>query len=136
MTTIQEAFAFLNRLAPLGTAEEWDNVGLLVGDGCEPVQRLMVTLDITASAVHQAVRQGISLIVSHHPVIFEPLYCLSSDSIPYRLACHGIAAICLHSNLDRATGGVNDELAAVLGLRDVCPAPAGLARIGRLWADR
>ena len=71
----------------------------------------MVTLDITAQSVRQAREKGAQLIVSHHPVIFHPLKRLLSNSVPYLLAKKGIGAICAHTNLDMAPGGVNDCLA-------------------------
>lgn len=75
---------------------------------------------------------GAQLIVSHHPVIFSPLRRLESSSIPYALAQADIAAVCAHTNLDRAAGGVNDTLASLLGLRIVQPMADGLCRMGVL----
>ena len=131
---IFEIFELLQEKAPFETAEPYDNVGLLVGAGDGEVTTVLVTLDITQAAVDEAVRLGAELIVSHHPVIFDPLRMLSADSVPYRLAQHGITAICAHTNLDRAAGGINDCLAACLGLTELTLGPDAMCRIGRLPA--
>ena len=131
---VGDIFDFLNEKAPFSTAEEWDNPGLLIGDRNLPVQRMLVTLDITPAAVERAAVTGAQLIVSHHPVIFHPLRSLPAGSVPWLLARHNIAAICAHTNLDMAVGGVNDTLAAVLDLSDVQTTADGLCRIGCLPA--
>lgn len=130
--TVGEIYAFLQGHAPFETAEEYDNVGLLVGSPDMPVCRILVTLDITPAAVRAAEEAGAGLIISHHPVIFSPLRRLDAECVPYLLARAGIAAICAHTNLDRAAGGVNDLLADLLGLADVQTAADGLCRTGRL----
>lgn len=130
--TIQDVYNYLDSRAPFATCEEWDNVGLLVGDPRQTVSGILVTLDVTDGAIDAAVAAGANLIVSHHPVIFSALKTLGGDSIPYRLAAAGIAVISAHTNLDRADGGVNDTLAALLGLEDIHPSADGLCRIGTL----
>lgn len=130
--TVEDIYHFLNEKAPFSTAEEWDNTGLLVGDPQREVARVLTVLDITPDAVETAQRLGAQLIVSHHPVIFSPLRRLESSSIPYALAQADIAAVCAHTNLDRAAGGVNDTLASLLGLRSVQPMADGLCRMGVL----
>ena len=69
----------------------------------------------------RAVRRGCSAVVSHHPVIFLPLKALVPGTAPYLLARHGIAAVCAHTNLDKAPGGVGDALATALGLSGIEP---------------
>ncbi len=130
--TVQHIFDYLNNRAPFATAEEWDNPGLLVGDPAQPVTHILVALDATPGALEAAKAMGADLMVTHHPVIFAPLKSLGADTIPYRLAAEGIALVAAHTNLDKAEGGVNDTLAARLGLSDVTVAPDGYTRIGRL----
>ena len=106
----------LNSLAPFANQESWDNSGLLVGDPGAEVKTALVVLDITAEAVREAREIGAELIISHHPVIFHPLKKVESGSVVWELAQAGISAICAHTNLDMAPGGVNDCLAAALEL--------------------
>lgn len=130
--TIQEIFHYLNDRAPMDTAEGWDNPGMLVGNPHREVNCVLVALDATAGAVDTAEAVGAQLIVTHHPVIFAPLKRLTADSIPYRLAAAGIDLIAAHTNLDKAAGGVNDTLAARLGLADVAVTADEYTRIGTL----
>jgi dinuclear metal center YbgI/SA1388 family protein len=113
-------------------------VGQLVGDAGAPLTSALFCLDITPAIVEEAASCKAQLIVSHHPVIFDPLRRLSAGSVPYLLARAGIAAICAHTNLDLADGGVNDCLCASLGLHAVTglePAEGGmLGRVGVLPA--
>ena len=129
---VKEILDFLGEKAPFDTCEEWDNVGLLVGSGYQPATRVLVALDVTDGALEAAKAIGADLIVTHHPVIFRPISRLSADSMPYRLAAAGISVISAHTNLDKAVDGVNDTLAARLGLTDIEIAADGMTRIGTL----
>ena len=129
MASVQEIYAMLARLAPVELAESWDNVGLLVDCGRE-VHGILVTLDITKDVVQEAARQNCQLIVSHHPVIFGGLKHLSEDDVSYALIRAGISAICMHTNLDAAEGGVNDVLADLFGMTDRESFADGCGRIG------
>ena len=77
---------------------------------------MLTALDITADVVREAAAQSCELIVSHHPVIFDPLKRIAADDVPALLLQNGISAICMHTNLDAAPGGVNDTLADTLGM--------------------
>ena len=129
---VQDIYDFLGAKAPYDTCEEWDNVGLMVGGYDLPVSRVLVALDATDGALQAAKAIGADLIITHHPVIFHGMKQLTADSMPYRLAAAGISAISAHTNLDKAVGGVNDVLAARLGLTDVETAADGISRIGTL----
>lgn len=125
---------YLEALAPAATCEEWDNVGLLLGSAEGEDACVLVTLDVTSAAVQAAVDAGAHLIVSHHPVIFRPLKALSADSAVWRAVQADVSVACLHTNWDKAAGGINDALAAALGLADVTVTSDGLCRVGRLSA--
>ena len=129
---IREMTEYMETLAPASLAEEWDNVGLLVGDPEKELTRVVVTLDITEEAIAFAKEQGAELILSHHPLIFSPVKCLTAPSPLYRLASSGIAAFAAHTNLDAAAGGVNDALANAIGLQNVSEAFGGIGRVGEL----
>ena len=133
--TVPDIRDLLQQKAPFELAEEWDNAGLLIGDPSAVVSTVVVALDVTDAVIDRAVSEHAELIVTHHPVIFEPLKTVPSNSLVYRLANAGLSVICAHTNADKTTGGVNDCLAAKLGLSDVMVAPDGMSRIGRLPAD-
>lgn len=128
MYELQQICRFMEQWAPPALAEEWDNPGLLVDAG-SLVRRVLVTLDITSAVVEEAHRLGCQLVVSHHPVIFKPVRRLQSADAAFLLARYGISALCAHTNLDAAEGGVNDVLAGLLELEDVQPLE-GLGRVG------
>lgn len=130
--TVKEIQNWLDQVAPPSLAEDWDNVGLLVGDPGAAVTRVLVALDPSPYAAAQAAAMGAELLLTHHPVIFSGLKRLPADEPAYLLAQAGIAALAAHTNLDAAQGGVNDALAGALGLSEVQTAPDGISRIGRL----
>lgn len=144
MATVNEVYDFLDKLAPFDLQMDFDNAGFLVGRGESRVKRLLVALDITLPVVQEAAEKGCQLIVSHHPVIFHPVKALTDQSATGRvllaLAEGHMAAICAHTNLDAAEGGVNDQLAKRLGLTDIAlleqdgtdrwGRPYGIGRVG------
>ena len=113
--TVQEILQELKAFAPPELACSWDNVGLLVDAG-RPVDKILTALDITAGVVQEAAEAGCQLIVSHHPVIFDPIKRITAQDVPALLLQKGISGICMHTNLDAAEGGVNDLLADTLGI--------------------
>ncbi|MCQ2405380.1 MAG: Nif3-like dinuclear metal center hexameric protein [Clostridia bacterium] len=131
MKTVDEILTVLDEMAPLSTAEEWDNAGFQVGDLEANVKKALVCLDVTEAALEEAQKIGAELIISHHPLLFTPLSDLPADHLIYKLAVAGISNIAMHTNLDKAQGGVNDCLAAALGLTDLREA-YGLGRVGTL----
>lgn len=148
MTTVQDIFKGLDRRAPFAIQESWDNSGFLVGDPQAPVERVLVALDITDRVIQEAEALGAQLIVSHHPLIFQPVKRMTlepGDLVGrklWHLARQGCAAICCHTNLDGAEGGVNSVLAQTLGLTQIgqlaqegedCQGrPYGIGRVGTL----
>lgn len=143
MPKVSDVFAFLNQLAPMEYAMSYDNVGLLVGNGDAPVSRILVALDITDAVIGEAAKRGAELIVSHHPVIFEPMKrVVAGDTTANHviaLVQNRVAAICMHTNLDAAQGGVNDALAAALHVQretwlDPIADDAGIGWVGALSA--
>ncbi len=137
MTTVREIENFLYSWAPRELAESWDNVGLLVGDPEAAVERVLVALDITPQVAEEALERGCQLIVAHHPVMncaWHPVQTVRADDRQGRtltaLLRGGVAAICMHTNLDAAEGGVNDILAEKLGLTQ--PEMLTEEKIGRI----
>lgn len=123
MAIVNDIYAFLNEIAPVRYQMDFDNAGFLVGDGGTAVKKTLLALDITDDVIAEAVELRAQLIVSHHPLIFTPLRHATTDDLAGRkvlvLARYGISAICMHTNLDAADGGVNDCLAKKLGLNDI-----------------
>ena len=137
MTTVREIESFLYGWAPRELAESWDNVGLLVGDPEAAVERVLVALDITPQVAEEALECGCHLIVAHHPVMncaWHPVQTVRADNRQGKtltaLLRGGVAAICMHTNLDAAEGGVNDILAERLGLTQ--PEMLTEEKIGRI----
>ncbi len=129
---LRELMDYMQTVAPAELAEDWDNVGLLLGDADKEINTVVVALDADASAIAFAKAQGAQVIVSHHPLIFSPVRAIKAPSALYALATSGIACFAAHTNLDAAKGGVNDALAATLGLRNVREAFGGIGRVGEL----
>lgn len=125
MPTVREVTRFLDLFAPRDLAAEWDNVGLLLGESDTVVERIMTCLTVTPDVVAEAVSEQVNLIVSHHPVMFRGVKMLSSESDDGRLLlpllANRIAVYSPHTAFDNCTGGINDQLAMLLGLKDVTP---------------
>jgi len=146
MATVAEVYRYLDTLSPFSLQESYDNAGFLVGHGGREVHKLLVSLDITAAVVEEAARWGAELIVSHHPIIFQPARTVTDAEPVGRVLLglieQGIAAICVHTNLDVVADGVNDALARKLCLEQVgqlCQngedaqgRPYGVGRVGVL----
>ena len=138
MAAVKEIYQLIDNFAPFETQMDFDNAGFLVGRGDSAVERVLVALDITKVVVEEAVRRGCQLIVSHHPVIFGGVKSVTDETVTGRvllaLAENGLSAICAHTNLDAAEGGVNDCLAQRLGLTDtVLLEQDGTDRRGRAY---
>ncbi len=130
MTTVADILTFVESLAPTYMKESWDNVGLLCGSKSAPVTKVLVALDPFEGVCREAAVWGAQVIVTHHPLIFQPPKAITDETsigrCIMRLCESGISAINAHTNLDYAPGGVNDVLAQTLGLANVTVlAPAG-----------
>ena len=136
MNTISDVYDALCRLAPLDLQMDFDNSGFLVGHLNRELHRVLLALDITDEVIDEAEARGAELIVSHHPLIFHKLSAVTDaapDSRVLHLVEKGIGAVCMHTNLDIAEGGVNDVLIHLLGAscEDALDAD-GCGRIGVL----
>ena len=135
--TGKDIYQFMDRFAPFDTQEDWDNAGFLVGRLEREVKKVMVAMDITEQVAQEAGAWGAELIISHHPVILhESLNKVTDETVTGRILLalteRGISAICAHTNLDAAEGGVNTLLAQALGLSGLeLLQKAGTDRFGR-----
>lgn len=136
--TVHDVINSLWHLAPEHLREDWDNVGLMVGRGDADVSLVLVALDATETVAEEAERLGCELVVTHHPLIFHGVKSVTDEAADGRRILafleRGIAVISMHTNLDCAPGGVNDVLAAALGLHNISilddEETAGLVRMG------
>jgi dinuclear metal center YbgI/SA1388 family protein len=111
----------LETIAPACNAESWDNVGLLVGDATQEVNRAMLTIDYTAAVAQEAQQLGCDAVIAYHPVIFQPLKRVTAGSLIFDAIRRAIAIYSPHTALDVAEGGTNDVLCDVLGLAERAP---------------
>lgn len=122
---VSQVIEKIEAFAPVRLAGEWDNVGLMVGDRSGVVKKILLTLDVDLEVAREAAREGANLIVSHHPMIFEPLKKINADTRQGEcilfLARNGISFYAAHTNLDAAEGGLNDYLAGLYGLKEIKP---------------
>lgn len=125
MPTVGAIVDFLDRFAPSHLAADWDNVGLLLGDGSAPAERVMTCLTLTPHVAEEAIQSHVQLIVTHHPILFRPIQRMTSDTpgghMLLSLIKAGVAVYSPHTAFDNAAGGINDSLARRLGLVEVVP---------------
>lgn len=122
---LADIIGLLNRLCPPDLAEDWDNVGLQVGDPAAKIDKILVCLDAEEIAIQEANNQGAQLVISHHPLIFKPIKRLSptdtAGRVLFQAIKQDIAVVSAHTNLDRAADGLNDWLAERLGVQEALP---------------
>jgi dinuclear metal center YbgI/SA1388 family protein len=125
MVPIRDVCARLEAIAPVRLAEDWDNVGLLVGDPLRPARRVMTCLTVTPESVKEAVDGEVDLIVTHHPFPFRPLQRITTATtvgrLLWRVAGAGISIYSPHTAWDSASSGINQQLAEGLALSDIQP---------------
>lgn len=142
MLSVADVIARFEERFPQSLAEEWDNVGLQVGSACLPCRTVMTCLTVTQAVVDYASEMGVDLIIAHHPLIFTPLKAIilqqSVGRIISKLLAYQISLFVGHTNIDKASGGLNDWLAEALELQDTEVLEpregeaGGYGRIGRL----
>lgn len=115
---VRDVYDFLNGLAPFNTQDKFDNSGLLTGSMNREVNKIAVCLDITNDIVDECAKTGVDLIVAHHPVIFNKLACVKEDTPVCGLVRNNIAAICIHTPIDMAKGGICDIMYELMGWGD------------------
>lgn len=113
----------IEAFAPLALQEDFDNSGLQVGDCEQDISMALTTMDVTEAVIDEAIRLRAGMVISHHPLLFTGLKCVSAQRSTPRIVAkaikHDIVIYAAHTNLDKCPGGVNFEMARRLGLRDV-----------------
>lgn len=138
MITAGDVFNYLESIAPVSHKEPWDNTGFQFGRPDKEVHKILVALDSFEDVATEAIEIQADLIVTHHPLIFQPITAVTAQTSVGRtilaLASHDIAACNAHTNLDVAPFGVNDVLAKTLGLTDISVAePVGTDASGNAF---
>ena len=122
---LQAIIDILNRIAPFSFAEDWDNVGLMIGDPGQEITGILVGLDPTISLLTEAQEVNANLIITHHPIIFHPLRNIRLDqpegAFITKSIKSGVAVAACHTNLDIVQNGVNEALARKISLIDYVP---------------
>ena len=125
MIKCQVVMDAMDRLAPRYLAEDWDNVGLLIGSPAQDIHKILTCLDVTENIIDTAIAQNYDMIISHHPFLFRGIKRIATDKplgrMLQKLLSHNIAVFAAHTNLDTTFGGVNDVLAEKLNLTDLKP---------------
>lgn len=120
---ISEVISHLEAWAPPALQESYDNSGLIVGSPSTEITGILVSLDCTESIIEEAITNGCNLVVSHHPIIFSGLKKLNGKNYIERTVIsairNNIAIYAIHTNLDNIITGVNEKIAAQLGLTDI-----------------
>ncbi len=123
--TVRDVWRVLDERFPFAHRAEWDNVGILLGDPGARVRSAVVALDATPAAIAECRRRKADLLVTHHPLIFDPLKSVRPDrgssAAAYALARMGTAVISAHTNADVAPRGVSHALARRIGLAGIRP---------------
>jgi len=143
MPTLNAVLGVLEEIAPSHTAESWDNPGLQIGYLSQEVGKIFISLDPTLKSLRKAVKRNAQLLLTHHPLIFNPISSLNRDHYPgdviFEAIEQGVSIVAAHTNLDSARGGINDGLADLFGLQEVGGLEersdlneGGLGRIGDL----
>lgn len=122
---VKDIIAIVEKHYPPYLAAPWDNSGLQLGSLQGPAAKVGIALEIEPQIVHAAVRAGLNMIVTHHPLFFEKIKSLQADSIwggmIYQLVSRDIAVYAAHTNLDAAPQGLNQHLAEMLGCSEIEP---------------
>ncbi len=123
--TLSNLLATFETLWPKASAEEWDRPGLMVGNPKQEIKKVLLSVDVTAEVLDQAVQENCQLLITHHPLLLRPVHELGELTLKGNLvtkAIHsGLAIFSAHTNADIAAGGVSQSLASAIGLRNLSP---------------
>lgn len=122
---LADLLEIIEQRAPAGLVQSGDNCGLLAGNRTAGVQRILAALELTQAVVEEATAKACDTIITHHPLLFAPLFTLSDEDpradLLLKLILGGKSLIACHTNVDAAQGGLADIAAKALGLRDTMP---------------
>jgi dinuclear metal center YbgI/SA1388 family protein len=117
---LKDIIKIIEGFAPPHLAEEWDNIGLQVGQKDWPIRRIWIALDPLPDVVKAACQSKVDLLITHHPLIFKPLKSIEFNTPIGHIIHHAVqthlSIFSAHTNLDSVANGVNDLLAYEIGL--------------------
>ena len=117
---VKDVTNYLETIAPLQLQEEYDNAGLIIGDGNDRIKGVLICLDVTDEVLNEAINSKCNLIIAHHPLIFSGIKKINDSSYPsscvYKAIQNGINIYAIHTNLDNVPQGVNGKIADILNL--------------------
>ena len=119
MATVNDIYNFLDEFCPFENCLDFDNVGILLGNKDAKIKKVLLALDIIDEVIEEAKNLNANLIITHHPIIFNKIKSISSDSLICKLLKEDISVISAHTNLDVSKNGVNFHLAKALNLTDL-----------------
>ena len=119
---VKEVIDYLDEFAPLCYAEEFDNVGLIIGDYTQKVNGILVTLDSTESVIDEAIKSKCNLIISFHPIIFNDIKSITTktyvDRVIHKTIKNNISIVAMHTSLDNSMKGVNSAICKKLDIKN------------------
>ena len=123
MVKVSDVYSLIDSTFPYSLQMDGDNSGIICVDNEQPVNTILLALDITNGVIDEAVKIGANLIIAHHPLFYSGISSIVKQDAftgkAYKMIQNNISAICAHTNLDIANGGVNDTLTQILGLSNV-----------------
>ncbi|MGL5086373.1 MAG: Nif3-like dinuclear metal center hexameric protein [Clostridium sp.] len=121
MIKLEKIIKYMEKIAPINLKEDFDNVGLMVGDKSENIKKVLLALDCTLEVIDEAIEAGADLIITHHPLLFSKPKSITSDTLQGRkilkLIKNNINLYSSHTNLDAAPGGLNETIVEILGFK-------------------
>ena len=132
MTLVKDIYNYINKIAPYDEMEDWDNSGFILGNIKKEVKTVVMSLDATKAAVAFSKSVDADLLLTHHPIIFGGVKKIKSDSAIYQVINNDIACMCAHTSFDKANGGINDNLALLLELKNTRKLENGYVVVGEL----
>lgn len=122
---LEKVIDAIEDICPITMAEEWDNCGFQLRCENEEIDKVLVSLEVTDEIVYEAMEINADMIVTHHPLIFNPILCVDYNDITgkhiLKLAESEITVYSCHTNFDKLNGGNNDYLGKLLELDNISP---------------
>lgn len=121
----KELISKINEFCPEDIQESWDNSGVQIFTGNDEIEKVLISMEVTSEVIDEAIVNEVDLIITHHPLIFDPIKSVDCNKVTgnliQRLIASDINVYSCHTNFDKIFGGNNDFLGNVLGIDSVAP---------------